>query len=68
MKVHDNHGTVNMVYGKVVTPECRFDITLIRAIARVGYYDYTSVTEVFEMKAPGASAMQGAGMEGKASG
>jgi hypothetical protein len=68
LKVHYNRGTVNMVYGKVVTPKGRFDITLIRAIAQEGYYDYTSMTKVFEMKAPGASAMQGAGVEGKASG
>ena len=68
MKVHYNHGSVDVVYGKVVMPEGRFDIMLIRAIVREGYYDYTSVTEVFEMKAPGALAMQGASIEGRASG
>ena len=76
LKGRSNHGTVDVVYGEVVrihvaddvvTPEGKLDIPLIRPIARMGYHDYTSVTEVFEMKVPGASAMQGAGMEGKAS-
>jgi flavin reductase (DIM6/NTAB) family NADH-FMN oxidoreductase RutF len=76
LKGNSNHGTVDVVYGEVVrihvaddvvTPEGKLDIPLIRPIARMGYHDYTSVTEVFEMKVPGASAMQGAGMEGKAS-
>ena len=76
LKGHSNHGTVDVVYGEVVrihvddaviTPGGKLDIPLIRPIARMGYYDYTSVTEVFEMKVPGASSTQGAGMEGKAS-
>jgi flavin reductase (DIM6/NTAB) family NADH-FMN oxidoreductase RutF len=76
LKGLSNHGTVDVVYGEVVrihvddaviTPEGKLDIPLIRPIARLGYYDYTSVTEVFEMKVPGASSTQGAGMMGKAS-
>lgn len=76
LKDHSNHGTVDVVYGEVVrihvddtviTPEGKLDIPLIKPIARMGYYDYTTVTEVFEMKVPGASSTQGAGMMGTGS-
>jgi flavin reductase (DIM6/NTAB) family NADH-FMN oxidoreductase RutF len=77
LKGNSNHGTVDVVYGEVVrihvadevvTAEGKLDIPLIRPIARMGYYDYTSVTEVFEMRVPESSSMMSAGMEGKASG
>ena len=32
----------------------KLDIKSIRPIARLGYYDYTVVDEIFEMKAPAA--------------
>jgi flavin reductase (DIM6/NTAB) family NADH-FMN oxidoreductase RutF len=76
LKGLSSQGTVDVVYGEVVrihvddaviTPEGKLDIPLIRPIARLGYYDYTSVTEVFEMKVPGASSGQGSGMMGTAS-
>ena len=36
----------------------------LRPIARLGYYDYTVVNEVFEMRIPNASAAELAGLEG----
>jgi len=53
--------TIDIVFGTVVrihvddryiTPAGKIDIARIRPIARLGYYDYTSVTEVFEMRDP----------------
>jgi hypothetical protein len=31
----------------------------------MGYYDYTSVTEIFEMRIPNADATEMAGLEGR---
>ena len=45
----------------------KIDITQIWPLARLGYYDYTSVTDVFEMRIPGASGEAAAGLEGRAS-
>lgn len=67
-------GWVDVVFGEVVrihvddafvTPQGKLDIVKIRPLARLGYYDYTSITEVFEMKIPGASESAAAGLEGK---
>lgn len=67
-------GWVDVVYGRVeqihvddavIGANGKIDIPLIRPIARMGYYDYTSVTEVFEMRIPG-SAVASDGLEGKA--
>jgi hypothetical protein len=33
-------------------------------LARLGYYDYTSVTDVFEMRIPEASLAEASGLEG----
>ncbi len=69
-----NHGWVDVVYGEVVrihvqdevvTSEGKLDIPRIRPLARLGYYDYTSVTETFEMKIPGTNEMTNVGLEGK---
>jgi len=69
-----NHGWVDVVYGEVVrihvddavvSADGKLDIPKIRPLARLGYYDYTSVTEVFEMRIPGASDAAAAGLEGK---
>ncbi|MCR9071482.1 MAG: flavin reductase family protein [Alphaproteobacteria bacterium] len=71
---NSNHGWVDVVYGEVVrihvdedvvTPEGKLDIARIRPLARLGYYDYTSVTEVFEMRVPGASGAAADGLEGR---
>jgi flavin reductase (DIM6/NTAB) family NADH-FMN oxidoreductase RutF len=64
-------GTVDIVIGEVVgihiddafiTPEGRVDVLKARPIARMGYFDYTSVLEIFEMH-PGTT--RGGGMEGR---
>ncbi|MDF1794652.1 MAG: flavin reductase family protein [Thalassobaculaceae bacterium] len=71
---NSNHGWVDVVYGEVVrihvddamvTPEGKMDIPRIRPLARLGYYDYTSVTEVFEMRIPDASGAAADGLEGR---
>ncbi|QYX57344.1 flavin reductase family protein [Roseovarius sp. SCSIO 43702] len=68
-------GTVDVVFGRVemihvddrvITPEGKLDIPAIQPIARMGYYDYTVVRDVFEMRIPGASEDEAAGLEGKA--
>ena len=67
-------GTVDVVFGQVVrihidesllTPEGKLDIPRIQPIARMGYFDYTVVKEVFEMKIPAASEAELAGLEGR---
>jgi flavin reductase (DIM6/NTAB) family NADH-FMN oxidoreductase RutF len=49
----------------VVLPSGKLDVLKIRPLARLGYYDYTSVTDIFEMRIPGADAAEMAGLEGK---
>ena len=51
----------------VVAENGKLDIPRIRPIARMGYYDYTVVDEVFEMRIPGASDDVLAGLEGRTS-
>jgi hypothetical protein len=51
----------------VITPEGRVDILKIRPIAKMGYYDYTSVDSLFEMVIPSKNELLKAGMEGRAS-
>ena len=67
-------GTVDVVFGKVerihvddafIGVDGKLDIARIEPIARMGYYDYTVVREVFEMRIPGAGAEALAGLEGK---
>jgi hypothetical protein len=55
------------VADEVIMPDGKMDIARIRPLARLGYYDYTSVTDVFEVCIPGASGAAAAGLEGKAS-
>jgi flavin reductase (DIM6/NTAB) family NADH-FMN oxidoreductase RutF len=68
------HGWVDIVYGEVMhihvddsvlRADGKMDIEQIRPLARLGYYDYTSVTEVFEMHIPDAPETQSAGLEGR---
>jgi flavin reductase (DIM6/NTAB) family NADH-FMN oxidoreductase RutF len=67
-------GGVDVVYGRVehihirddVVADGKLDIPKIQPIARMGYYDYTVVREVFEMRIPGASEATLKGLEGKA--
>ena len=49
------------------TAEGKMDIPKIRPLARLGYYDYTSVKEVFEMQIPGGKEATHQGLEGKSS-
>ena len=76
LRGNSNHGWVEVVYGEVMhihvnddylTPDGKMDISKIRPLARMGYYDYTSVTEVFEMRVPGAGSLSNYGLEGKSS-
>jgi flavin reductase (DIM6/NTAB) family NADH-FMN oxidoreductase RutF len=75
LRGNSSHGWVDVVYGEVVrihvkdevlTPQGKLDIPAIRPLARMGYYDYTSVTETFEMRIPGATGAAANGLEGKA--
>lgn len=75
LRGNSNHGWVDVVFGEVmrihvrdqvIRPDGKLDIEAIRPLARLGYYDYTSVTEVFEMRIPGATGAAAAGLEGKA--
>ena len=43
----------------------RLDVERMRPLARMGYHDYTSVTEVFTLQ-PQTSAIAQAGQEGNA--
>ena len=65
-------GTADVVFGRVVAihiddevidDKGMLDILKIQPLARMGYYDYTSITEVFPMKPHGSRARM-AGLEG----
>ena len=73
---NSNHGNVDVVYGEVIrihvndnyiNENGKMDIKKLRPLARLGYYDYTSITDVFEMRIPGASDKTSEGLEGKSS-
>ena len=64
----------DVVFGEVVRvhinedfvlPSGKLDIIKIRPLARLGYYDYTTVTEMFEMHIPNSGADEMAGLEGR---
>jgi flavin reductase (DIM6/NTAB) family NADH-FMN oxidoreductase RutF len=66
-------GTVDVIIGRVILvhikddvirPDGRLDILKIRPLARLGYYDYTTVDSVFEMVIPGENEVLLAGLEG----
>ena len=67
-------GTVDIVIGRVIgvhindaalTPDGRVDVLRLRPIARLGYYDYTSIESVFSMIIPGNDPAVLAGLEGR---
>jgi flavin reductase (DIM6/NTAB) family NADH-FMN oxidoreductase RutF len=69
-------GTVDVVFGEVmrihvadaaVGADGKLDIPRLQPIARMGYYDYTVVREVFEMRIPEASDAAADGLEGQIS-
>ncbi|MEM7670312.1 MAG: flavin reductase family protein, partial [Pseudomonadota bacterium] len=49
----------------VILGDGKLDLARLRPLARLGYYDYTSVTEIFEMRIPQASDAAADGLEGK---
>lgn len=66
-------GTVDLVVGEVtrihideafLTADGKLDVLKIKPIARLGYFDYTVVDNVFEMRIPAATAAEAAGLEG----
>jgi flavin reductase (DIM6/NTAB) family NADH-FMN oxidoreductase RutF len=66
-------GTVDIVIGEVtrihirddvITAEGKLDVLKIKPIARLGYYDYTVIDNVFEMRIPAANPEESAGLEG----
>ncbi|GAB3580790.1 flavin reductase family protein [Calidifontibacter terrae] len=72
---NSNVGTIDIVYASVerihvaddvLTPDGRLDYPKIQPIARMGYYDYAVVNDTFEMRIPGASTDEAAGLEGSA--
>jgi flavin reductase (DIM6/NTAB) family NADH-FMN oxidoreductase RutF len=65
-------GSIDVVFGRVLavhidddylTSDGKVDILKARPLARMGYFDYTSVTEVFPLKPHGSKARV-AGLEG----
>ena len=67
-------GNVDIVFAQVETihidddyiTDGKLDILKAKPIARMGYFDYTVVTERFEMRVPGADAAAQAGLGGDA--
>jgi len=66
-------GTVDVIIGRVVfvhikdevlTQDGRLDILKVRPLARLGYYDYTTVDSIFEMVIPGNNDRLLIGLEG----
>ncbi len=49
----------------VIRPSGKLDVVTIRPIARMGYYDYATITNIFEMRIPSASGAAEDGLEGK---
>jgi len=49
----------------IIASDGRIDLLRIRPLARLGYYDYTSVESIFEMVIPDANEALLAGLEGK---
>jgi flavin reductase (DIM6/NTAB) family NADH-FMN oxidoreductase RutF len=66
-------GTVDVIIGRVVLvhikdevigTDGRIDLLRIRPLARLGYYDYTTVESIFEMVIPGGNEVLLAGLKG----
>jgi len=53
---------VNMYVDDSVISDGRVDARLVAHVARLGYYDYTHVSDIFEMRRPDASAEFGGGV------
>lgn len=68
-----NVGTIDVIFASVerihinddvVNADGKLDIPRIKPIARLGYYDYTVVTETFEMRVPGSGRDAQLGLAG----
>jgi flavin reductase (DIM6/NTAB) family NADH-FMN oxidoreductase RutF len=68
-------GTVDVVIGRVILvhikddaigPDGRLNVLRIRPLARLGYFDYTTVDSIFEMVIPGENEALLIGLEGAA--
>jgi flavin reductase (DIM6/NTAB) family NADH-FMN oxidoreductase RutF len=66
-------GLTDLIIGRVVAvhvkdefllPNGKIDILKIRPLARLGYYDYTTIDSIFEMVIPGNNKRVLAGLEG----
>lgn len=69
-------GTADVVFGEVeqihiddkfLTKDGKLDVLKIRPISRLGYYDYTSITDIFEMQIPQMEGALASGLEGRPS-
>lgn len=67
-------GTVDVVIGKVVRIHVKdefilssgkLDVLGMKPLARLGYYDYTYINEIFEMKIPDPDGKMLGGLEGR---
>ena len=67
-------GTADVIFAEVkhipidenyIPSEGKIDILKARPLSRLGYYDYSSVTDVFEMKIPDMAGSLQNGLEGK---
>lgn len=74
MRGDSDVGTIDIVFAKVerihidedvLTSDGKLDIPKIKPIARMGYYDYTVVTDTFEMRIPQASEGEADGLAGQ---
>jgi len=66
-------GTVDIIIGKVImvhikdefiNKEGYIDIIRVKPVARLGYYDYTTVDSIFQMVIPGKNENLLTGLEG----
>jgi flavin reductase (DIM6/NTAB) family NADH-FMN oxidoreductase RutF len=64
--VHIVIGRVVLIHIKneVIRPDGRLDILKIKPLARLGYYDYSTVDSLFEMVIPGDNELLLTGLEG----
>jgi flavin reductase (DIM6/NTAB) family NADH-FMN oxidoreductase RutF len=72
--VEERVPSVDLVIGRVehvhiademIGADGKLDVLKIRPIARMGYYDYTTVESMFEMRIPGSDEAALAGLEGR---
>ena len=49
---------------EIIRPDCKLDMLKVRPLARMGYLDYTSVTDVFELRSQETSELTVRGMSG----